>query len=279
MTSAKKESFNNFAFFEERMLISRKKASERLILAGSLTDAIKNQELLVYYQPIINTKIGEIIGAEALVRWQKPGAKLIMPNEFIPLAESTGQIIFIGNYVLKIAFEQSEKLQKLGFSCLITINLSAKQLMQKNWVEEIAIGGNNIILEVTESDIMKKPEFAIKAINRLKELEYMISIDDFGTGYASLSYLKKFSVDFIKIDKSFIDNIVSNRKDQAIVAATIDIAHGLGLSVTAEGVETRQQFAFLRQLNCDNVQGFLFSKPLPANEFENLLAQNKRFAA
>lgn len=284
MAHAKKEGFNNYVLFEKNMAASSEIARDRLLLASSLNSAIKNAELFVYYQPIIDAKIGEIIGMEALVRWQKPGGELILPAEFIPLAEDTGQIVLIGDFVFESVCRHIEKWRNSGFFHFkLAINLSAKQFLQKDLAEELskkpANIRNSITIELTESDIMKNPELAIRTMNQLKDWGYTISIDDFGTGYASLSYLKQFPVDFIKIDKSFIDRIVISRKDQAIVAAAIDMAHGLDIIVIGEGVETPQQYAFLRKLGCDEAQGYLFAKPMPPDEFEELLSKENRWAA
>lgn len=283
-SQATKEGFNNYAIFNSEMSLSKEQTYERLVLSSKLSSAIKNREMVIYYQPIVNVKINEIIGVEALVRWQRPNKQVITPDKFIPLAEKTGQIIALGNFVFAAACKQNNEWQQQGFSYLkMSINLSAKQLMQKDLLDELcrsqAGKGNNLILEITESDIMKNPELAIRTMNHLKESNFMLSIDDFGTGYASLSYLKKFPVDFLKIDKSFTDNIVTNRKDQAIVSSTIEMAHGLGLLVIAEGVETEQQRAFLSQLGCDELQGYLFGEPMLASDLLEFLKRPRHRAA
>jgi EAL domain-containing protein (putative c-di-GMP-specific phosphodiesterase class I) len=265
-------------------------AYERLILSNDLRAAIDNRELVLYYQPQIDLQSGRIIGAEALVRWMHPEHGLVSPAKFIPLAEETGLILPIGDWVLQEACNQAATWHGSGYPIKVSVNLSARQFRQSNFVEHVAMAlahsqltANWLDLELTESAIIENGNQAVEMLGRLKSLGVSLSVDDFGTGYSSLSYLRQFPVDVLKIDRSFIQQIERDTKDQAVVRAIIELAHALSLSVTGEGVETEGQRSLLRMLGCNTMQGFLLSPPVPPAQFEdhlqNLNAVEPRLAA
>jgi diguanylate cyclase (GGDEF)-like protein/PAS domain S-box-containing protein len=273
MYGVKSASRNSFHFFTQEMQLN---LARNLQLDNALRHALKRNELEVYYQPQISLSDGHIIGAEALVRWHHPKLGMISPAEFIPIAESSGQIIEIGEWVLRTAIQQTKEWIDGGFApMIIAVNLSAIQFRQKNLLtritdilKEVELPHQYLELELTEAVTMHNPESVINIMNKLYEQGIRMSIDDFGTGYSSLSYLKKFKVYKLKIDQSFIRDIGKDNDDRAIVSAIIDMAHNLGLKTIAEGVETAEQLDFLRLHGCDEVQGYYFSKPLPCAEFE-----------
>ena len=256
-------------------------ALARLSLENSLRRAPEREELVLHYQPLLDLKTRRIVGAEALVRWQHTELGLIPPSDFIPLAEETGLIVAVGEWTLRAACSQNKRWQALlqGQSPLrVSVNLSSRQFRQPNLVEtvrralaETELPPQQLEIELTESSIMDDEEHGIKVLHRLKDLGVTIAIDDFGTGYSSLSYLKRLPIDKLKIDRSFMQDATDNPDDAAIIMALITLAHNLGLRVVAEGVETESQSAFLRLLRCDEAQGYLFSPPIPANAFEQLL--------
>jgi diguanylate cyclase (GGDEF)-like protein/PAS domain S-box-containing protein len=276
-----KETGNTYQLYTKAM---NSQAFERLNLENDLRKALDRSEFVVYYQPQMNISGGEIIGMEALVRWQHHSRGLIPPIEFIPLAEETGLIVPIGEWVLRTACEQSKKWIDMGFPPMrLAVNLSARQFQQKNLVqsvaqilEDIGLLATYLELEITESIAMHDVEHAIITLEQLKDLGVQISIDDFGTGYSSLNYLKKFPIQTLKIDKSFVHDITNDPDDGAIAASVILMAHSLKLNVIAEGVETREQLSFLRERFCDEFQGFLFSGPITAAEFEQLLIKGAK---
>jgi EAL domain-containing protein (putative c-di-GMP-specific phosphodiesterase class I)/CheY-like chemotaxis protein len=235
---------------------------------------------VLYYQPQMSLRSGEIIGMEALVRWQHPLRGLVSPMEFIPLAEETGLILPIGEWVLRTACAQNQTWQAAGLPAVaVAVNMSARQFeaqdmvaLTKQVLRETGLDPNYLELELTESAAMGDADAFIGVTEGLKRLGITLSIDDFGTGYSSLGYLKRFALDRLKIDQSFVRDIVQEPDSAAIAVAVIALAHGLGLSVIAEGVETEAQLNFLRIRGCDEMQGYYFSKPLPAAEFEPLLA-------
>src|ERR1039457_1612393 len=216
---------------------------------------------------------------EALVRWQRPGQELIPPAQFIPLAEETGLIVPIGEWVLKTACARNKSWQEQGLPPLrIAVNLSARQFAHENLLQDVSrvldeTGLNPAALEfeITESMVMHNPEHAVNLLTRLKAMGIHLAIDDFGTGYSSLSYLKRFPLDSVKIDRSFIRDLPGDADDAAITRAIIAMAHSLRLKVSAEGVETEEQLSFLREHGCDEMQGYYFSEPLPEDEFLRLL--------
>jgi diguanylate cyclase (GGDEF)-like protein len=275
---AKEQGRNVYQFYTPAM---NSKTLERLALENNLRRALERKEFVVYYQPRVKISTKRIIGMEALVRWQHPELGLISPVKFIPLAEETGLIIPLGEWVLRTACEQTKAWQEAGFPPLrVGVNLSARQFQQPNLVERVAqvlketgLHPHYLELEITESAAMQNAEYTLPVLYYLKEMGIHISIDDFGTGYSSLSYLKKFPFHTLKLDQSFIRDLTTDPNDAMIAKVVITLAHGLKLEVVAEGVETQEQLDFLKQLQGDEVQGYLFSKPLPAEEFEELLRQ------
>lgn len=276
MYKVKRDSRNNFHFFTQEMQLN---LVRNLQLENALRHALERNELEVYYQPQVAIEDGHIIGAEALLRWHHPELGMISPAEFIPIAETSGQIIAIGEWVLRTAIQQTKAWMASGFNpMIIAINLSAIQFRQNNLLslvteilEEVQLPSEYLELELTEAVTMHDPKSVIDVMNKFHEQGIRMSIDDFGTGYSSLSYLKQFKVYKLKIDQSFIRDISDDPDDRAIVSAIIDMAHNLGLQTIAEGVETAEQLAFLRLHGCNEVQGYYFSKPLPSLEFEQFL--------
>jgi diguanylate cyclase (GGDEF)-like protein/PAS domain S-box-containing protein len=254
-----------------------------LQLEADMKRAVKNQEWLVYYQPIISVAGGRVSGVEALIRWKHPQRGIIPPLDFIPQAEDIGLIIPIGEYVLRTACLQTKAWREAGFSKLwVSVNLSGRQFQDQELVLKISqilaetgLPSDGLRLEVTESVAMQDITYGIRVLKELKDLGVHVSLDDFGNGYSSLSYLKQFSLNVLKIDQSFIQDILVNKNSEAITMAIIAMARSLGLEVVAEGVEKEEQLAFLRSKFCDEVQGFLFSEPLPAKELTSFL--NKPF--
>jgi diguanylate cyclase (GGDEF)-like protein/PAS domain S-box-containing protein len=279
MYRAKDQGRDNYQLYTPAM---NAKALERLALEGRLRQALHYEELVVYYQPLVDLNTGLIRGAEALLRWQHPELGLIAPGEFIPLAEMSGLIVPIGKWVLQTACAQMRAWQQMGYQDLaIAVNLSSRQFQQTDLVRQVAealessaIAPSCLDLEITESNAMQNAELSIGTLKDLKKLGVMLSMDDFGTGYSSLNYLKRFPIDRIKIDQSFVQEVTDDPDDAAIASAVIALAHSLKLVVVAEGVETEEQLAFLRLKQCDEMQGYLFSRPVPAPDFENLLRKN-----
>lgn len=251
-------------------------AARRLTLEHRLRRAVERGELSVYYQPKIDLDTERIVGMEALVRWHSPELGAVSPAEFIPLAEDSGLIIPIGEWVLRTACAQSKRWQDRGLARLrVAVNLSARQFREPNLsakirqtLDETGLESHCLELEITESSIMERADSAVKALGELREMGVEISVDDFGTGYSSLGYLKQLPIDTLKIDKSFVREVTTGRDSAAIVQAIIALAHNLRMKVVAEGVETEDQLRFLHLLRCNYAQGYLFSKPLPAEEFE-----------
>ncbi|HEY9612052.1 putative bifunctional diguanylate cyclase/phosphodiesterase [Allocoleopsis sp.] len=280
MTQAKQHGGDQYQFYTAAFNIG---SSERLALQSSLRHALERQELLVYYQPQVNLKTGKIVGTEALVRWQHPERGLVSPDKFIPIAEETGLIVPIGEWVLKTACQQTKIWQDAGFRGLrVAVNLSSRQFSQIDLrhqlvaiLMETGLDPKYIELELTESMLVQNTEVAIRRLNALKSLGVEIAIDDFGTGYSSLSYLQQFPFDILKIDRCFIRNITENPSNSAITKAIIEMAKTLNLKLVAEGVETESELSFVCQHQCDGMQGYLFSRPLPAHEFQQLLISNK----
>lgn len=280
MYHAKAEGRNNYKIYAKKMGIQTKKQLE---LTNELHEAVKNNALTVYYQPVVDLKSASIVGAEALLRWNHPEWGFISPQEFIPIAEDTGLILKMGEWVLQTACLQNKLWQETGFPSLtMAINLSAQQFRQRNIPElitkvlqETNLDPQYLDLELTESVIMEDTQAFLKCMQELKKIGVHLVIDDFGTGYSSLSYLKRFPVDTLKIDIAFVAGLPGNSDDAAIVRAIIAMAQQLNLDVIAEGIETESQFSFLTENSCDMGQGFLFSKAIPAEEFSKLLKKNK----
>lgn len=249
----------------------------------SLCDALEREEFQLYYQPQVNVQTGKIMSAEALIRWLHPEKGLISPAQFIPSAEATGFIVQLGEWVLQTACRQMQVWQNAGFSGLrVAVNLSARQFHQPDLnsrvaqiLAEIGLEPSSLELELTESLMVEDAKSAIATLQQLKSLGVSISIDDFGTGYSSLSYLAQYPFDTLKIDRCFISNITHGCTNAAIVKAIIEMAHSLCLEVIAEGVETEAEKDFLGRYKCDTMQGYLFSPPLPAADFEQLLVAGK----
>jgi diguanylate cyclase len=255
-----------------------------LTLETSLRYAVERQELQLYYQPIVGLKNGRIVGAEALVRWHHPQQGMISPVKFIPLAEQTGLIAPIGEWVLQTACHQAKSWQAEGLPPVrVAVNLSFRQFNQVDLSErlvrildESGLDPSYLELELTESILVQNVELTIAKLNELKAMGVKISLDDFGTGYSSLSYLQQFPFDLLKIDRCFVQDINTNATNAALTNAIIQMAHSLNLKVIAEGVETREELAVLYENNCDNIQGYLFSRPVKAEEFKRMLKEGKR---
>ncbi len=256
-------------------------AFERLTLEESLQGALLNDEFRVHYQPRLDAQTREILGVEALVRWVHPQLGMVSPVQFIPLAEETGLIEPIGEWVLREACRQNQAWREAGFAPIrVSVNLSPVQFRNselpavvKKALTDADLPTDGLELEVTESMLMNNPEDTVRTLKRFKEMGLKISIDDFGTGYSSLSYLKQFPIDSLKVDRSFIQNVTTNPDDAAITTAVILMGHSLKLNVVAEGVETESQLSFLQVLQCNEVQGFLFSPPVPADRMETMLTR------
>ena len=272
MYHAKEKGRNNFQFFTPDM---NAEASERLVLESDLRRAVQQGEFVLHYQPQTDNRSGKVVGIEALIRWMHPDRGMISPAKFIPIAEDCGLINAIGEWVLRTACIQNKKWQDEGvLKVPMAVNISALQFHQKDFRDTIAhalrdsgLEPGYLELELTESITVKDVETTVRLLNELKLMGVLISIDDFGTGYSSLSYLKRFPIDKLKIDQSFVRDITTDADDAAIVQTIISMGHGLRLKVIAEGVETAEQILFLKERQCDEIQGYYFSKPLPAEEF------------
>ncbi|MEH2458536.1 putative bifunctional diguanylate cyclase/phosphodiesterase [Nostoc sp.] len=255
---------------------------ERLTLENELHGALGRNEMLVYYQPLIDLQNGKVTGMEALVRWQHPTLGLISPAKFIPIAEANGLIVPIDQWVLRTACAQNRAWQLAGFNPIrISVNLSARQFEQPNLVDvvsqilqETGLKASYLELEVTESFLMGDIERSIKTLKQLRELGIWLALDDFGTGYSSLNYLKRFPVNMLKIDQSFVQDVISNPDSTAITDAIIALAKSLRLKITAEGVETKEQLDYLQMQGCDEGQGYYFSRPVPADIITPMLQES-----
>jgi diguanylate cyclase (GGDEF)-like protein/PAS domain S-box-containing protein len=281
MYRAKGRGRDTFQVFTQEM---KTETSEQHALANSLRRALEREEFYLHYQPQVNIQTGELVGTEALLRWKHPELGAISPDQFIRWAEDTGLIIPLGEWVLRKACEQNQLWRKAGYPALsIAVNLSARQFQQPDIVETISdilhetrMDPASLDLELTESVVMENTGPGLETPYELKALGVQFSIDDFGTGYSSLSYLKRFPVDTLKMDRSFVSEVATDSSDAAIASAVVALGHGLNLSVLAEGVETQGQLSFLRTLKCDKMQGFLFSKPLAPEAFEQLLREGRQ---
>ncbi|WP_410500181.1 EAL domain-containing protein [Chitinibacter sp. S2-10] len=283
MYQAKSNGRNNYQYFTADM---NARASERLTLETSMRDALDRNEFEVYFQPQVSLETGKIIGAEALVRWNHPTQGLIPPVKFIPIAEESRMIVPLGNWVLRRSCELAAQWQREGLPPItIAVNLSPLQLHQSNLLDLIqsaldsaGLAAKFLELEVTESVVMQEVEHVMAMLHGIKQLGVKLSLDDFGTGYSSLSYLKRFAFDKLKVDQSFVRDISFDANDAAIVLAIIGLGKTLGMSVLAEGVETELQLEFLRRAQTDSIQGFLFSKAVPAEPFRQLLVEQKQLS-
>jgi diguanylate cyclase (GGDEF)-like protein len=267
---------NDYQLYTQEMNAS---TLEHFNLEVGLHKALAREELVLFYQPQIHLATGSIVGVEALVRWRHPEMDLVPPTKFIPLAEKTGLILPLGEWVLREAARQALAWRQAGYEVPVSVNLSARQLAQQDLVgmvssilRETGLPPEWLDIELTESAIMSQGSGVVETLHSLKGLGVRLSVDDFGTGYSSLSYLRRFPLDTLKIDRSFIRGLEANEVDVAIVRAVVDLAHAIGLSVVAEGVETEGQWQALRSLGCDSIQGYLFSRPVPAEQLQTLLA-------
>ena len=277
MYRAKELGRNNYQFYSAAM---NARALERLHLESQLRHAIARGQFVLHYQPQVAVDSGRIVGMEALIRWNHPELGMVPPSHFIGLAEETGMIVAIGDWVLRTACAQNKAWQRAGYGGLrVAVNLSARQFGAQDLaasiiavLEESGLAADSLDIELTESSLMADVDAAVASMRALKAIGVRLSIDDFGTGYSSLSYLKRFPIDVLKIDKSFVRDVMSDPGDAAIVASVISLAHQLKMHVIAEGVETAGQLDFLRRHGCDDMQGYLFSEPVPAAAFERMLA-------
>jgi diguanylate cyclase (GGDEF)-like protein/PAS domain S-box-containing protein len=277
MYRAKEAGRNNYQFATRAAVEA---ATGRLSLERMLHHAFERKEFVVHYQPMIEVDTHRVIGAEALIRWKNPDLGLLSPDEFIPIAEECGLIFPIGEWVLHTACGQMKQWHRAGHDDLhVAVNLSARQFQQHDLMtmierilQQSALPPEALDLEITESTAMHNAELSLGIMTRLKQMGVRISIDDFGTGYSSLSYLKRFPIDTVKIDQNFVRDLSQSTNDGAIISAVISMARALKLRVVAEGVETEEQLAFLRRQHCETIQGFLYSRPVPAEEFEATLA-------
>ena len=276
MYRAKEAGRNNFQFTTPSAF-----DAGRLSLERSLHHAFEREEFVVHYQPMVDLVSSRVVGAEALIRWNHPEHGLMNPDDFIPIAEDCGLIFPIGEWVLRTACSQMKSWHDAGHAGLrIAVNLSARQFQQRELpsliervLGEIAFAADMLDVEITESTAMQNAELSLTIMRRLKEMGVRISIDDFGTGYSSLSYLKRFPIDTVKIDQGFVRDLGVGSSDGAIISAVISMARALKLRVVAEGVETEEQLAFLQREQCAEIQGFLYSRPVSAEEFEAALAR------
>ncbi|MBP6497953.1 MAG: bifunctional diguanylate cyclase/phosphodiesterase [Campylobacteraceae bacterium] len=276
MYLAKQNGRNNYRFFTAEI---QQRSSRILSLENALRYAYTRGELSLHYQPQIELESGKIVGIEALLRWTHPELGSISPGEFIPIAEESGQILLLGEWVLRTAAMRMKQWINMGFPPMsVAVNLSAVQFHHENLsnlvstiIDEVQLPPWYLELELTESVAAQDPLKAIEIMNKLSQKGIRLSIDDFGTGYSSLSYLKRFKVYKLKIDQSFICDIGIDVEDKAIVQTIIALAKSLGLKTIAEGVETKEQLDFLRENGCDEVQGYYFSKPLSVDDFENYI--------
>ena len=283
MYRVKEHGRNSYRFFLPEM---GGMALGKLDMEGNLRRALENGELVPYYQPKVNIATGRIVGAEALVRWRHPKIGVVSPNEFIPLAEETGLILPLGEQMLAQVCRQIRCWDDTGLPRIpVAVNISARQFRQDDLaqriryaIEESGLDPARLELELTESMVMHDADGAIGTLRELRLMGLQLSLDDFGTGYSNLTYLKRFPINTLKIDRSFVSDLTTNPDDAAIAAAVVAMAHQLGLTVVAEGVETAEQLQLLAANGCDQYQGFLFSRPVPAEDFGELLRRDQQQA-
>ncbi|NVK19105.1 MAG: EAL domain-containing protein [Methylocystaceae bacterium] len=272
LSKAKEEGRNGFNFFTSHM---NDRAEERLLLESGLRRALENDELCLFFQPIVDAKTGQIIGAESLIRWAHPNKGLIFPDEFIPLAEESGLIVPIGKWVIEEACKCIKDFHAIGFGDFyVTVNVSPQQVWSGTLVETVeqSLKENNLsakylVVEMTESVCLNDSDETLKKLQDLNDLGVKLAVDDFGTGYSSLSYLKRYPFHTLKIDRTFVRDIPEDKDDMALSNAMIAMAHSLSLKVVAEGVETADQITFLREGGCDLLQGYYYSKPIAKADF------------
>jgi diguanylate cyclase (GGDEF)-like protein len=279
LNNALEDGYNTFKFYEEKL---KKHVIDRINIESALHKALEREEFMLYFQPKIDSDTQNIIGSEALIRWENSDYGLISPNQFVPLAEENGLIIPIGEWVLESICNHLNDWKRIGLDPVpVAINISARQLEQKNFVKSISsilektnIENKLLEIELTESILIKNSQMTSKKLVKLRKSGIKVAIDDFGTGYSSLAYLTNFPFDKLKIDQSFIRDIVTDKVAASIATSIISMAHRLGVRVIAEGVETEDQLNFLKDYKCDEIQGFYFSEPVPANKFTELLKSN-----
>jgi EAL domain-containing protein (putative c-di-GMP-specific phosphodiesterase class I) len=258
-------------------------AVHQFALEGRIKRAIEKEEFKLFYQPQVDLGTGKMVGMEALLRWEVSELGMMPPSEFIPVAEETGLIVPLGEWVLRTACIQNKMWQNAKLPHMsVAVNLSGRQFHHQNLVEKVVAALQEsrlepqwLELEITETYAMEDADFTLAILKELKRLGVRISMDDFGTGYSSLSHLKHFPIDTLKIDRSFIKDLATDPKEEAIVSAIIVLAHSLGMDVVAEGVETPEELAIVKKHHCDKMQGYLFSRPVPVPDFEKLLLSGK----
>jgi diguanylate cyclase (GGDEF)-like protein len=264
---------NDFAIYDEAM---GRAAANTLRMITELQHALENNELRLHYQPKVDAVSKRLLGMEALVRWMHPERGLVLPMEFIPIAEETGLIVALGRWVLREACRQNAQWQRAGLRpAVVGVNLSARQFRSDNLLDEIdaalsetRLPASSLELEITESMVMENPDRVINLLDKIRSRGIHLSLDDFGTGHSSLAYLKRFPIDTLKIDQTFIKDTPANADDVAIARTIVAMAKSLGLVTVAEGVETAEQYELLKNMGCDQVQGYYFSVPLPADDFK-----------
>ena len=276
MYLAKEDGKNGFRFFTKEV---KTQSIERLTLESALRRALERDQFELHYQPKVDMATGQITGVEALLRWTHPDLGVLPPAQFIPLAEETGLIVPIGRWVLKQACAQNMAWQRRGLRPVsMAVNLSPRQFVDEQLLQDIdealaASGMSPVLLqlEVTESMVMRNVSRAVNVLDAIRSRGIRLAIDDFGTGYSSMSLMKQFPIDTIKIDRSFVRDLPSDSEDRAIAQAIISMGKALGMTVIAEGVETAEQYTFLQNHDCDEMQGFLFSEPIPPRQVADLL--------
>jgi EAL domain-containing protein (putative c-di-GMP-specific phosphodiesterase class I) len=272
MYHAKEQGGNRFEFYTHDMnaLVQR-----RVALEDDLRNALDESQFLVHYQPQFDLTRGRIIGAEALLRWQHPKLGLVPPSHFLPIAEETGLIVPIGDWILRVACDQNAQWSRSGHRGLrVAVNVSSQQFLEAGFadvvrkaLEESGLAPPSLELEITESSLLSDVEITVNTLGHLKDMGVRLAIDDFGTGYSSLAYLKRLPIDVLKIDQSFVRTLTTDPADATITEAIVRLASGLNLSTIAEGVETLEQLLLLGSYGCSRMQGFLFGKPVPAEMF------------
>lgn len=282
MWHVKKHGKDGISFYTKDMQTKR---VSYIQTAHQLRKALKNDEFMVYYQPQVELESGKIAGMEALIRWQHPEKGFISPNEFIPLAEATGEIHSIGRFVLETVCKQKKEWEDKGYPpVVISVNISGLSLTRGDLAEEIQellekydVDGESIRIEVTETSLMDDMNMAVKTLLKIRDLGVKIALDDFGTGYSSLTYLKQLPIDAVKVDREFIKNITGKGEKELIVEIVIQIAEALSLEVVVEGVETHEQLSYVLDSKCEQAQGYLFSKPIGSKEIEKVLVEGFRY--
>ncbi len=282
-SQAVEQGYGRLKFYSAEM---NETSLRRFRFEAGLRSAVDNGEFRLLYQPKVSVETGAIIGAEALIRWQKPDGEIVAPAEFIPVAEENGLILPVGEWALREACRQIARWRSGGFDMKVSVNISARQFFEtdlaalvQSVASEYEIDSTQLVLEITETVLMDNVEQAIATIEKLRDLGLQISVDDFGTGYSSLSYLKRFPIDEVKIDRTFLIDAVTSRKDQALVSAVTYLAHQFGFRACAEGVEDEAQLDFLKRIRCDEYQGYYFSRPISANDFADKLQQEVELAS